>query len=365
MPKIILISQVSLPFSGIGSWTTLYKNYLEANHQIDYLICVQPDCQFPNVAYKFVRTNFISKIEKKLSKSNYELYLKEIKKIITNSNDKFIIQIIDNHGLVNPLQKFLLKYNFRKKCYIQFFYHGFPPFHDNFQGRGFYEAVDEMIVLTLDSYKAHKDYYTILPCRFSVLHNGIDTSMFYKISELEKLKLKVALDFKANKTFIWCSQDRPKKGLSIILDAWKRIYKNNQNLELIVIGTENKPEIKGIKFLGKIPNDALPKYFQASDVFLFPVLNHEGFGLSLIEALHCGNYCIASSTGGVPEVLQYGKLGKLIENPNMVSQWVDAIDDYLTHNLSFPSISKNLYSTQSWIAGMNQIITQAKESLID
>ena len=210
---------------------------------------------------------------------------------------------------------------------------------------------------------AHKAFYTVLPCNFSVLHNGIDTNKFFKISEFEKLKLKAEIGCSAKKTFVWCSQDRPKKGLHLILDVWKRIHKNHTDCELVVIGTEISENLNGVRFLGKIPNDVLPKYFQAADVYLFPTLCHEGFGLSLIEALHCGNYCIASSLGGVPEVLQYGKLGKLIENPHFVNDWVAVIEDYLTNNPKVPEVEKYLYSATSWTIGMNNIINEAKISL--
>ncbi|MBC7523078.1 MAG: glycosyltransferase family 4 protein [Flavobacterium sp.] len=364
MSKVILISQVPLPYSHIGSWTTLYKNYFASNHKIDFLICKQPEYYFDNVKYGIVKSTFKLKIEKRVSKNKYVIYLNELKKILVeNSEEKFIIQVIDNHGLVEPLNNFLIKFNLRKRCYLQFFYHGFTPFHENFHGRFFYEAVDEMIVLTNDSYLAHKNYYTILPCRFSVLHNGIDTNKFFKISESEKQKLKSELGFKAKKIFVWCSQDRPKKGLNLILDAWKRIYLQHSDCELLVIGAEKKATSEGVHYLGKIPNDDLPKYFQISDVYLFPVLWHEGFGLSLIEALHCGNYCIASAIGGVPEVLQYGKLGKLIENPHFIQSWSDAIEDYLSNNTTLFEVPKNLYSTQSWCQGMNVIIENAKFNL--
>jgi len=59
----------------------------------------------------------------------------------------------------------------------------------------------------------------------------------------------------------------------------------------------------GVVYLGRIPNKKVAAYFQASECYLFPTLWHEAFGLSLIEALHCGNFCIASAIGGVSEVL--------------------------------------------------------------
>ncbi|MCY1382045.1 hypothetical protein D9M69_700260 [compost metagenome] len=85
--------------------------------------------------------------------------------------------------------------------------------------------------------------------------------------------------------------------------------------------------------------------------------------MSLIEALHCGCYCIASALGGVPEVLQNGKLGRLIENPHFISEWKEAIEEFLSKSSSYPSIPKELYSKETWSQGMEERIFDAKKSL--
>ncbi|WP_281322651.1 glycosyltransferase family 4 protein [Flavobacterium aestivum] len=362
MTKVILISQVPLPFSQIGSWTTLYKNYLQDKHQIDFIVCEPPKKQFENIEYSLVANNLIFKIRRKIKKNWYLGYLEALDKIL-KPNEKYVIQIVDNFGIVKPLHELLIRRGVRKNCQLQFFYHGFPPFYENYQGRWFFESIDEMVLLTNDSYLAHKNYYSILPVRFSVLHNGIDTKKFTKVLDTEKCKLKEELGFDDKKIFIWCSQDRPKKGLNLILAVWKKIYATHKNITLLVIGCDPREKIDGVQFLGRIPNDELPKYYQVSDCYLFPTLCKEGFGLSLIEALHCGNYCIASAMGGVPEVLQYGKLGKLIENPHFVSEWENAINDFLEGKYQIPEIPEALYSKEKWNDEMNQIIENAKSRL--
>lgn len=362
MPKVILISQIPLPYSHIGSWSTLYQNYLSNKHQIDYIVCEKPDTFFPETIYSVVENTIWLKLQKKFLKNKYLGYFKALDKILLK-DQKVIIQIIDNFGIVKPLINFLEKSGKRKQCYFQFFYHGYPPFFENFHGRWFFEAIDEMILLTSDSYKAHKDYYTILPTKFSVLHNGIDTSKFHKITSSEKENLKRRLEVSNKKVLIWCSQDRPKKGLDFILEAWKRINKQDRDAVLLVIGANRQTEIEGVSFLGRIPNADLPKYYQIADCYLFPTLWHEGFGLSLIEALHCGCYCIASANGGVSEVLQYGKLGKLIKNPNFIEEWIFEIELFLDgKQSSFLPIPENLYSMQNWNDGMNTIIKNAKNN---
>ncbi|WDF62870.1 glycosyltransferase family 4 protein [Flavobacterium sp. KACC 22763] len=360
--KVILISQIPLPYSKIGSWSTLYNNYLENDHKIDYIVCPETNKKYNSIQYHFVKETFLDRLLQRVFKRKNQQYLRALDRII-QPNEKYIIQIIDNYGMVKPVYDYLISKKVLINCYIHFFYHGFSPYIKTSSGINFYDVIDELIVLTYESYREHKKIINVLPCRFSVLHNGIDTTKFKKASVLEREDLRKKFDVDNKKVFVWCSQDRPKKGLHIILEAWANIYNSHKNIVLLVIGCERRDEIEGVKFLGKMPNDELSKYLKASDCYLFSTLCQEGFGLSLIEALHCGNYCIASAMGGVPEVLQYGKLGKLIENPHFVSEWIDAINDYLENKFEISEINEDLYSITSWRNGMNQIIEKAKKRL--
>lgn len=362
MAKVILISQKPLPDDKIGSWTTLYRNYLESDHRVDYIVCPKTNSPFKSIQYVFFEQSFKHKFRGKFLKKFKSEYTDALDEIVSK-DEKFVIQIVDNHGIVKPIHDYLIEKGIRQNCYIQFFYHGFSPYNQPSSFAKFYSNLDEIIVLTQLSYLAFKQQITVLPNYFSILHNGIDTSKFKQISTIDKDALKQELEVKAKKVFLWCSQDRPKKGLHIILDAWRKIYNSEQNIELLVIGCDPKESQDGVRFLGKIPNDELPKYYQISDCFLFSTLCHEGFGLTLIEALHSGCYCIASDLGGVPEVLQHGKLGKLISNPHFVSDWENAITQFLQQDMPAIKISEQLYSTQKWNSEMNEIINQAKSRI--
>ena len=67
--------------------------------------------------------------------------------------------------------------------------------------------------------------------------------------------------------------------------------------------------------------------------------------------------------GGVPEVLRYGKLGKLIENPHFISEWENAILEFLEKPIPEVTFSPELYTAKSWTLGMNCIINRAKKSI--
>jgi glycosyltransferase involved in cell wall biosynthesis len=360
MAKVILISQLALPFSGIGSWTTLYKNYIQSgNHKIDYIVCEKPEYEFKGIKYSIVKPNLVTKFYRKYTKKRYLAYINALDEII-DTDEKYIIQIVDNFYIIPHIVELLERKKIREKCYIQFFYHGFIPFLDKVNGESFFNSINEMVFLTHDSYQVHKIFYNAISCKVNVLPNGIDTQKFFAISSSEKQSNKENLTNNNRSIFIWCAQDRPKKGLHIVLEAWKKINVTHKQCELWIIGCPEKQKQKGVTYMGRLPNDEIPKYMQLADVYLFSTLFQEGFPLSLTEALHCGCYCIASNLGGNAEVLQYGKWGKLIENPHFVGEWVEAIENYLANTEVKQHFPSNLYTIESWNNNMNIIITNAK-----
>jgi glycosyltransferase involved in cell wall biosynthesis len=56
-----------------------------------------------------------------------------------------------------------------------------------------------------------------------------------------------------------------------------------------------------IRFIGHVPQDALPALMSAAWVFAFPSL-YEGFGIPVAEAMACGTPVLTSNTSSLPEV---------------------------------------------------------------
>ncbi len=113
----------------------------------------------------------------------------------------------------------------------------------------------------------------------------------------------------------------PIKGHRVLLDAFLSLAPRFPDLYLTLAGDgQLLPELRQeaarsdvasrVRFLGW--RDDLPAVLRAFDVFAFPSLN-EGMGIALLEAMAAGLPIVASSVGGIPEVLGRGEAGLLVE----------------------------------------------------
>jgi glycosyltransferase involved in cell wall biosynthesis len=82
-----------------------------------------------------------------------------------------------------------------------------------------------------------------------------------------------------------------------------------------------------VRFVGLVKPDDLPEYYRGADVLLNPSLS-ESFGMSLVEAMACGTPVIATRIGGMPEIVDHGRTGLVVEPDNPVGL-ADAISGLL------------------------------------
>jgi glycosyltransferase involved in cell wall biosynthesis len=82
-----------------------------------------------------------------------------------------------------------------------------------------------------------------------------------------------------------------------------------------------------IRFLGRVPESNA--IYTASDLFALPSFE-EGFGVVFAEAAMCGVASVAAAVGGVPEVVDDGRTGLLVQ-PGDVEALANAIDTLRTN----------------------------------
>ncbi|HZM18649.1 MAG TPA: glycosyltransferase, partial [Gaiellaceae bacterium] len=85
----------------------------------------------------------------------------------------------------------------------------------------------------------------------------------------------------------------------------------------------------GIEYLGEVSHGTKVELLQDARATLFPIEWEEPFGLVMIESMACGTPVIATRRGAVPEVIEHGRSGIIVDNyremPAALEQ-ADALD---------------------------------------
>ncbi len=129
----------------------------------------------------------------------------------------------------------------------------------------------------------------------------------------------------------------PRKGYLDILDAIPPVVKTDESVRFVFVGGEerpgeNHPVLSRIKkhnldkwvlVTGEVHRSKIPLYLAAADVFLLPSRD-EGMPIAILEAMRAGLPIITSTIGGIPEMIEDGRSGILIEpgNPFKIAEAV-------------------------------------------
>ena len=71
---------------------------------------------------------------------------------------------------------------------------------------------------------------------------------------------------------------------------------------------------EGVEFIGEIGDDQKPEFLSGARALLFPIAWPEPFGLVMIEAMACGCPVVAFRQGSVPEVIEEGRTGFIVDD---------------------------------------------------
>ena len=132
--------------------------------------------------------------------------------------------------------------------------------------------------------------------RIIVFPWGIDLSLFCYSEEL-RISTRKELGWEDKKIVIMDRYFEPIYGIEYFLNALPKVVNEIPEVRILLIGSGSLEKnfrkkindlniSKNVIFLGKIPNQELPKYLNASDLYVSSSLS-DGSSLSLLEAMAC------------------------------------------------------------------------------
>lgn len=143
---------------------------------------------------------------------------------------------------------------------------------------------------------------------------GIDTARFRFVEDVKLVRASLGLSA-TSPILLTVRRLVARTGIENLILAMKLVAKKFPSALLLVIGsgyqeTNLRALVKAEKLekhvvmLGFVPEDRLPAYYQAADLFVLPTEAYEGFGLSTLEALASGTPVVGTPVGANPEVLR-------------------------------------------------------------
>lgn len=198
--------------------------------------------------------------------------------------------------------------------------------------------VDKIITVSVSTKRDVMKYLKAPEEKIKVIYNGKD-ERFKPLNqnEITAFKKKYNFDFPF---ILYLGVLQPRKNIPTLIKAYHKLKKDWVGHKLVIAGergwqykeiyetVERLNLQKDVIFTGRIPNDDLPKLYNAADLFAFPSI-YEGFGIPPLEAMACGTPVVTSNTSSLPEVV--GDAGIMVD-PFAIDSLAKAMHEVLTNS---------------------------------
>jgi teichuronic acid biosynthesis glycosyltransferase TuaC len=181
-------------------------------------------------------------------------------------------------------------------------------------------GVDRLVTVSSD---LAKKVEAIRPKPNQVIHNGVDTERFSDLANFkESARLKLGIKPEA-KVVLFVGSYLKSKGVFELVEVFGDLAGKNSELLLAMVG--GGPEydailscagrlgiLERIYLTGPRPYEEIPEWLRACDIFVLPS-DSEGLPCAMLEAMSSARPVVATRVGGIPEAMENGKTGYLVE----------------------------------------------------
>lgn len=156
--------------------------------------------------------------------------------------------------------------------------------------------------------------YCIPPRRIVKIPGGADTDRFQPAED--RAAVRNSLGFPAGRPLFFTLRNlEARMGLDTLIRSMAIVRRQAPQALLLIGGAGSlRNDLESlvtslelnehVRFLGFVPDERLPLYYQTADFFILPTRELEGFGLVTVEALACGTPVLGTPIGATPEILR-------------------------------------------------------------
>lgn len=147
-----------------------------------------------------------------------------------------------------------------------------------------------------------KQHYSYMKEKFYSVGGGLNND--FSISQCNKKKNQI----------LFIGIDFERKGGPLVLEAFQILKKKYlKDASLIIVGCEERKQVDGVVWTGRVGREEISELFSASELFCMPSI-FEAYGLVFLEALCFGIPVIARNDYEMPYFVKNGVNGYLLEN---------------------------------------------------
>ncbi len=159
--------------------------------------------------------------------------------------------------------------------------------------------------------------------KIGVIPNGVDSEKFFSIPQ-EEARKKIGFIGDGQSLVLSVCHLTANKGLDVLLEGLSLLTKKTPSLiwSLYIVGdglererlerlTQSLDLAFRVKFCGPVPHEQLVWFYNAADVCCL-LSEREGWPNVIVESLACGTPVLATSVGGIPEIVTSPKVGTLV-----------------------------------------------------
>jgi phosphatidylinositol alpha-1,6-mannosyltransferase len=287
--------------------------------------------------------------------------------------------------MVTPLVLILARM-FGRKAVVQA--HGLDVIYAN----RFYQAICVRWLRFCDRIVANSRYTAFLVAQkrvhqdiISVIPPGVQAESFTAPANVDAIKKEFGLQGK--QTILFVGRLAKRKGVrEFIENSFAKIVKKIPNVCFVVVGDnpseslthhddmfgQIKPALfttgllNHVQLRGALDDDEVIQLYQACDVVVLPALvstdDTEGFGIVLLEAAAAGKPAVATRVGGIPDAVEDGKSGILVD-PGDYERLSQTLIDLLSNETARSTMGGYAQERIREVFSWNRVIGQYEKAV--